>query len=109
VPVFVTLGNHDYRLNPYWLLCNVAVPGADPTLRNYASHNLTEADARVLQGGGYPTLHRDTAKRMATVDRKLAWYRKCVSSDLNYTIELGPHRVVCSTVAPTAGPPTRRE
>jgi len=98
VPIFTTLGNHDYRPNPYMLYCeiDVDIPLYDnPTPRAYEGFNLTEADALAIQGGR-PTISSGAASAQVRPDAAVAlpWYRRWINRDEAYAVELGNHRIV---------------
>jgi hypothetical protein len=93
VPIYTTLGNHDYRVNPYELYFEVnAVPDcpclwgfwppnccvfnevtswADPTREEFGPHNLTADDAEAIQrellGDSFPRYSPRKALNMVSV------------------------------------------
>lgn len=99
VPIFTTLGNHDYRKIPYELLVNIDVPlQSDPTIANYEHFNLTKADVTALQGGT-PTISSGEALAQVRVNRPQHYFKRIntVADDggSSYLIRLGPnHRIV---------------
>lgn len=95
VPIFMSPGNHDYRVNPYDLFFDIDVPlKSDPTISNYGPHNLTEADARRLQGNRKPTVSRSKAQGMVKVDKELIAYRRTIARQRSFSVGLGTSRVV---------------
>jgi hypothetical protein len=111
VPIFTILGNHDYRPNGYDLLTDLDlgdegpldwwpdwlfVPAKSRNINGYSSHNLTEEEARAIQGGPpNPLLDEKAAYEMVRVDpESLNYYHRKINDELSYTIELGPHRIV---------------
>ncbi len=95
VPIFTVLGNHDYRTNPYKLAFDIDIPvlrDRDARVRAFLPHNLTDEDARALQNG-WPTVSRDSARRMVDTDTPKYYFRS-INSHSSYAIELGPHRIV---------------
>ena len=89
-PIFVTLGNHDYRRAAYKLWCDVDLPAPFPNreVKQFAPHNLSESEVRALQGGK-PTISTDAALAMVRVTPP-AW-----GYDSSYIVRLGPrHRIV---------------
>jgi hypothetical protein len=99
VPIFTTLGNHDYRKVPYGLLVDIDVPlHSDPTIANYEHFNLTEADVEALQGGK-PTISSDEALAQVRVNQPHHYFKRIntVAADggSSYLVRLGPsHRIV---------------
>jgi hypothetical protein len=102
VPIFTTLGNHDYRRDPYTLLFNVDVPcWKDKEIAQFSSHNLVRADAIALQGGRKPTLHREVAYGMIRPVEPF-FYDHHIGKR-SYTVELGAHRLVMLDTGPDTG------
>jgi hypothetical protein len=111
VPIFTILGNHDYRPNGYDLLTDLDLgdegpldwwpdwlyaPAKTRNINGYSSHNLTEEEARAIQGGPpNPLLDESAAYEMVRVDPdSLSYYHRRINDDLSYVVELGPHRIV---------------
>ncbi|HET9495161.1 MAG TPA: metallophosphoesterase [Chloroflexia bacterium] len=111
VPIFTILGNHDYRPNGYDLLADLDLGDAGPldwwpdwlyapeksrNINGYSSLNLTEDEARAIQGGPpNPLLDESAAFEMVRVDpESVRYYHQRINDDLSYLIELGPHRIV---------------
>ena len=111
VPIFTILGNHDYRPNGYDLLADLDlgdagtldwwpdwlfVPAKSRNINGYSSHNLTEDEARAIQGGPpNPLLDEQAAFDMVRVDpESLRYYHQRINDELSYMIELGSHRIV---------------
>lgn len=89
VPIFATLGNHDYRPDPYGLRFRVEVAGFDRPKDLYANMNLTRGDALALVGGQTPAVGAADAARMVAIDRDLAFCREHVLPGGTYAVELG--------------------
>lgn len=95
VPMFMSLGNHDYRKHPYELHFTVDIPAwFDKTLSNYSSHNLTRNDAVKLQGNKTLKVSTDRAQSMAAIDKVLKPYSRTIARQRSYTVSLGNHRIV---------------
>ncbi|MDQ3930840.1 MAG: metallophosphoesterase, partial [Chloroflexota bacterium] len=110
VPIFTVLGNHDYRPNPYDLLCDLDLgdtgsfdyfpdwlwsPERTKNIGAFGSFNLTQAEASALQGGKNPCLNMKDANAVVSVDPdKLTYYRQRINDMDSYVVELGPHRIV---------------
>ncbi|HEX9987447.1 MAG TPA: metallophosphoesterase [Chloroflexia bacterium] len=110
VPIFTILGNHDYRPNPYDLLCDLDLgdtgkfdyfpdwlwsPGRTKNIGAFGSFNLTREEASALQGGKNPCLDMKAANDVVSVDADmLTYYRQRINDMDSYVVELGPHRIV---------------
>jgi hypothetical protein len=102
VPIIASLGNHDYRPNPYELCIDVDVPASkDPRIASYGPHNLTETDARALQNG-IPTLSRSDAARAVAIATP-NWYLRWFADARDYVVAVGPHRFVMLDTGPDTG------
>lgn len=93
VPIFTTLGNHDYRKNTYFLRCSVDVLGPNQHIENYMSHNLTAAECVPLQGA-LPVISVDEAKAQAEIASPNYYFNRINrvghgTMDSSYTIKLG--------------------
>jgi hypothetical protein len=94
VPIFTSLGNHDYRDLPYCWTGDVDITGfRNPRLDNFANTNLLFSEAKGLEGGESPHFSKDNAAKMAHVDTNIPQYDK-INSKRSYIINLGPHRIV---------------
>jgi hypothetical protein len=99
VPIFTTLGNHDYRKIPYGLLVDIDIPfHSDREVASYESFNLTKADVEALQGDK-PTISSDEALAQVHVNRPNHYFKRINTTDADggssYLVRLGPsHRVV---------------
>lgn len=111
VPIYTTMGNHDYRVNPYHLLCTVDVPGPwNKTVREYSTHNVTEPEAAAIQGG-HPWIDPDEALKMILVDtgnwrKEYEYYLRRINNKGSYLVPFGAHRVVMLDTREDAGLPT---
>ncbi|MBC6491537.1 metallophosphoesterase [Flavihumibacter stibioxidans] len=104
VPILTSLGNHDYRVDPYYPLFTIDIPAAsDKTMEQYSSMNLTksEADITTRQHLGLPgaKVDRDQAYAMIAPDRdnnkgNLDHYFRHICRETSYTVELGEHQVI---------------
>ncbi|HWR16334.1 MAG TPA: metallophosphoesterase [Terriglobales bacterium] len=102
IPIFMTFGNHDYRVNPYDLRSNIDLPGSgnDRGLNEHSTHNLIESEAIALQDGKTPTYtlgNIEGAGKMLEYDRfdnKYNYFKKYMTADRSYVVRLGPHRLV---------------
>lgn len=96
VPIFTTLGNHDYRRIPYLLHLTLDVP-THPEIDNAPSFNLTRTDVNALQGPT-PSLSSDDAFAMVQVNQPTHYLKRInnVTADgSSYLVRLGPnHRIV---------------
>lgn len=90
-PIFMTLGNHDYRRVAYKLLFEADIPAwPNKEFKKFDSHNLIESEVRALQGGK-PTVSTDAALAMVQVSPPMA----DVAFGYDYIVRLGPrHRIV---------------
>ncbi len=101
VPIFVTRGNHDYRLHPYELRADVDLPGDnDKGLNEHSAHNLTESEAVALQGGRTPQFGAGNAEqgvraiRIDEFDNKYYNFKSLFTPKSSYVVRLGKHRLV---------------
>ena len=95
VPIFMSGGNHDYRMHPYDLLFSIdARMWPDPTVKNFKSHNLTEAEAKRIQGGKKRKVGKDGALKMVAIDKHNPVYFRRMVNDASYIVRLGKHRIV---------------
>jgi len=106
VPVFMTLGNHDYRPNAYDLQAkldagdfgpiDLAPAGwGDKTLSNFSNMNLVESEALALQGGKRVRYEmQEAASKVAVVRNVPAFYKKTFGSEASYTVKLGANRLI---------------
>jgi Calcineurin-like phosphoesterase len=93
VPVFTSLGNHDYRDMPYcWIGVMDYVLGKK-NLNTYENTNLTRAEVQGLEGG-IPEYGAINASKMVHFDENLPQYSSMINDLKNYIIKLGPHRIV---------------
>ena len=95
VPVFTTLGNHDYRDMPYCWIGEIDITGfRNPVIPNYDIINLDYNEAKGLEGGEKPLFSTDNAKKMAHVETDLTQYDREFNNQRSFIINLGPHRIV---------------
>ena len=113
VPIFITLGNHDYRVNPYHLFQRLDIPiHSDKDIANYGSYNLKKNEARILQGANLSNLDDDDEGRVkvstdeaksqvvpATISEywgkdHLEYYRKYINYSSDFVVSLGKHKII---------------
>jgi hypothetical protein len=95
VPIFTSLGNHDYRANAYRFCFDVDVaPLIKHTQYENKPHNLTRVDAAQLEGGRRPVVSRSAAIAMVAIQKELPYYFGRINSQRSYTVAMGPHRFV---------------
>lgn len=127
VPIFTTLGNHDYRINPYKLLAELSIFwGAIDvkTIEQYSGYNITETEARAIQDGrpkkrirnpqtglifekeyGKPEIDSDQAKKMVAIDKAPKYYLKYINRDFSYSVKLGQNRLLMLDAGYDVGTP----
>lgn len=119
VPIFTTLGNHDYRPNPYPLLMDLEIGGVGMhTLRQYGNFNLTESDAIVLHYGEIfkppqeATLPYDGKPEMGALKaldlieiRNPDWYDQNICPQKSYVVRMGENRLIMLDSGPDTGYP----
>jgi hypothetical protein len=115
VPIYMVLGNHDYRENAYGLFFDVDLPGEDNRQRRYQPFNLTENEGLRLVGGSVPeissgkalSLANDTSLPRHFNNRLLGNGGTTGSLDdgPSYIVNLGPHRLVMLDSGRDAGLP----
>ncbi len=104
VPVFTSLGNHDYRVRPYYPLFEVDIqwPASNQTMEQFGSFNITKDEAREVTKGLLKItemVSSDTAVEMIKPDREnrgghLNHYFRHFSKAGSYTVNLGNHRLI---------------
>jgi hypothetical protein len=103
IPVFLTFGNHDYRLNTYQLIFNidVSIPfySKDIPMDEYTTFNLTPDEATVAQGGPvtYGLSDFSTALKMLQYDATggaYAYFSKYFTPSRTFVVPLGANRLV---------------
>jgi predicted MPP superfamily phosphohydrolase len=102
VPIFTSLGNHDYRVMPYYPYFKVDVPGEDMQRDQCSSFNITSAEGDVLTRellGITSSVGSSTAFAMVSPDRdnnggNLNHYFRYINRDPSYMIHLGNHSLV---------------
>ncbi len=117
LPVFVTRGNHDFRLHPYDLRANIDLPDIpfvgswDRGHNEHSSHNLTESEALSLQGGKTPVYGVSNAEegvralRIDEFDNAYYTFKSEFSPSGSYVVKLGRHRLVLLDTKYDAGLP----
>ncbi len=101
VPIFTSLGNHDYRGYPYELHFELDIPGPNRMQSHYGPFNLTEEDAIAVQGGRVPKLDPDQALP-SVVPIYPEYYVRKLNDSPSYVVDLGPHRLVMIDTGPDA-------
>jgi LGFP repeat-containing protein/calcineurin-like phosphoesterase family protein len=103
IPVFMTFGNHDYRLNQFVLNFEInidlALYNKDIPMDEFSTFNLTPQEATAAQGGpvSYGLSDYDKALAMLKYDTTgtaYAFYTKYFSPTRTFMVRLGPHRLV---------------
>lgn len=91
VPIFTTLGNHDYRVAPYHLVFNAL----HQHFANNTPFNIDYADSLAIMGEPEtPVLSIDTATLALKVDSDLLPFTFAISDRRSFAVEFGSHRVV---------------
>ena len=99
VPIFTTLGNHDYRGHHYELYFELDVPGSNPKKGFYGPLNLTREDAIAIQGNRIPKLDGDQSLP-AVRPLSPKYYLERLNRTPSYVVELGEHRLVMIDTGP---------
>jgi len=102
IPIYMTFGNHDYRVNPYDLRADIDLPSdsKDTALNEHSSHNLLESDAIALQDGRTPKYglsNIEGAGKMLQYDRfdnRYNYFKFHFTGERTYVVRLGKHRLV---------------
>jgi hypothetical protein len=102
IPIYMTFGNHDYRLNSYDLVADLDFPGEgkDRGLNEHSAHNLLENEALALQDGKTPEYgvsNLEGAGRMIEYDRfdnRYHYFNKHFTNERTFIVRLGKHRLV---------------
>ena len=105
VPIFTSLGNHDYVLNPSELWFEIDLEGIENLIfRRFEPYNLSGDDAKAIQGGKKLLLSREEGEQMVeSLDRPHWYYEQRINRQPNYVIELGDkHRIVMLDTGPNA-------
>ncbi|QRM87751.1 hypothetical protein FG167_00455 [Lacinutrix sp. WUR7] len=124
VPIFTSLGNHDYRVNPYQVYQRIDIPiVSDKDVKQYGPYNLSKKEARILQGGnpekfnngdeGRIKISRDTAFKQAIPATKtkfwkkdyLSYYKSYINKSMNYQVLLDKHKLILLDTGPDLGSP----
>jgi hypothetical protein len=104
VPIFTSLGNHDYRTLPYYPLFKVdsQFPAPNMDFDQYQQFNLNKQEAAALTAGLYNItgmISDETAYNMIRPDRENAkgnlnhYFRK-ICRETSYLVQLGTHSLV---------------
>ena len=117
VPIFITLGNHDYRVNPYYLYGRVNIKGfiigiPDKDIPQFKPYNLLKREARILQNGNPNKFNNDDEGRIKFSGKKateqviptteikywekdyLGYYKKYINESVNSVTNLGIHKLI---------------
>ncbi len=107
VPVFTTLGNHDYRPNAYDLIARIdagdfggydLLPGGwkDKTVKQYNSMNLVQEDAEAILGKDhvYYDMNKAASKVAALPTNGMYAYHGLINQTDNYVVQLGKNKLV---------------
>ncbi len=97
VPIFTSLGNHDYRVGRYWLYADISAAGfSGAPQSHYSNHNITQDEAKILQGGKKLEVNWRSWLESITPYSKQdqhPYYLKHISSEPSYVVKLGQHRI----------------
>lgn len=123
VPIFTSLGNHDYRPNPYYLLAELTVGWGSidlKTIKQFSNFNLELDEASAIQDGRKPQMlpqafggYTDFGKIKIDSDQGFemievedpTYYFKYLSKEKSYVVQLGEHRLVMLDSGPDIGLP----
>ncbi|GEM_PF-4156440 len=124
VPIFTSLGNHDYRVKPYQIYQRIDIPVfSDRDVKQYGPFNLSKFEARVIQGGnpnkfkdgdeGRIKISKDTATKQVIPATKtkfwkndyLKFYKTYINKSLNTFVQLDKHKVLLFDTGPDVGSP----
>lgn len=124
VPIFTSLGNHDYRVIPYEIYQRVDIPlWFDKDIKQYSSFNLSKFEARIIQGGN-PNKFKDddqgrlkisssraknqvipvTELKFWKTDR-LLFYKTYINRNQNTIVKLGKHKILMFDTGGDLGSP----
>ena len=124
VPIFTSLGNHDYRIKPYQLYQRIGIPGLpDVDIKQYGTFNLSKDEARIMQGGdpnkfndadeGRIKISSNTAKEQVIPATQtgywkkdhLNFYKTYINGSLNFLVRLDKHKVLLFDTGSDVGAP----
>lgn len=124
VPIFTSLGNHDYRVNPYQLYQRIDIPiHTDEDVKQFDSFNLSQNEARIIQGGnpskfsnadeGRIKVSTGTATEQVIPATQtgywksdhLNFYKTYINSSLNTLVRLDKHKLLMVDTGPDVGSP----
>lgn len=103
VPLFTSLGNHDYRIRPYYPIFTVDIPlSSDRTMEQFGPMNITKDEAKYLTEhhlGIKGKISSDTAISMINPDKEnsggnLNHYFRSINRDASYEVKLGNHSLI---------------
>ena len=109
VPLFTVLGNHDYRPSEYPLICTYELPGGTElyTSEQYSPYGLNRDEALAYESGSGKEMPYVNAiegiRHQSHLDHVPSTYLACFNPDLNYSIPLGNHRIICLDSGPDKG------
>jgi Calcineurin-like phosphoesterase len=104
VPIYTTLGNHDYRAFPYELMLTLVFGPKRQAIPTHAPFNLSRDDANAMQQTGAEgfTVDLETAVHMFEVREPFA-YKRLINDYSSYVVALGKHRLVMLDSGPDVG------
>jgi len=114
IPVFMTFGNHDYRLHQFVLKFDIDVElgiyGKDIKMDEFSTFNITPDEAMAAQGGNvtYGLSDFQTALNMLQYDstgNAYAYFTKYFSPTRTFIVSLGANRLVLLDNSFDAGVP----
>ncbi len=105
VPFFLTLGNHDYRINPHELIFDIDLQWPLPNQYGvpiYSDMNLTKDEAIAVQEGKVPWLSQEAGLKTLAIDSENQrhsydyFYQHIMNIGYasSYVVRLGAHRLV---------------
>lgn len=121
VPIFTSLGNHDYRVEHYHVYQRITT--IDEDIKQYGPFNLGKNEARILQGGNPDKFDNDDEGRIdvstntsfhqviPTTEIKhwkkdyLSYYKSYINKGLNTFVQLDKHKILLLDTGPDVGGP----
>lgn len=93
VPIFTTLGNHDYRINAYRLhqKLDLQWPIPNRLIPQYSGFNLEENEAEAIDG--YHFISTDDGLEQLKIATP-HYYLKYINTEKSYIVNLGEHRLL---------------
>jgi hypothetical protein len=124
VPIFTSLGNHDYRVKPYQVYQRIKIIGIKiDDIKQYGPFNLSQFEARIIQDGnpdkfgkgdeGRIDVSSTTAQEQAIPATQtkywkkdhLNYYKSYINRSLNRLVQLDKHKIILLDTGPDVGAP----